>query len=270
MKTRVDLVPFTSPKSVSIDPDTSVLHFADDGQLRKTENIFANFIVDKAKRLRPKCLNLIYMYRHLVLLFISFCFIFNSVAQCDTSFPITVTLKLEKEYNLTVPRSHYSPQLATGEINIASDSVTEAQYDVTISLKNVSANPTYIWLMSCSWFENFQINNNYMHIHGSECDKNIPELVRFSPGETKIFNLTLSKSVKFEHPCSNCIYGPQVESTKLGLIVIDDVYRPKLHGVFAYTFAIEDKSVWKIIWSNPLYLLTKKEVSANRPRQHVP
>jgi len=75
------------------------------------------------------------------------------------------------------------------------------------------------------------------------------------PGESKTYQTTLSK---------NCIYGPQVEATKLGLIIIDDVYTPKLKGFMAYDLAMEDKSSWKIVWSNSLYLLNKAEAATDQ------
>jgi hypothetical protein len=71
----------------------------------------------------------------------------------------------------------------------------------------------------------------------------------------------LVKSIKFDFPCLNCIYGKQVETTKLGLVIIDDIYKPKLDGFFEYDLAMEDESRWKMVWSNPLYLLTEKEAN---------
>lgn len=86
--------------------------------------------------------------------------------------------------------------------------------------------------------------------------------MKFKPNESRTYKTTLMKSVKFENPCDNCIYGRQVETTKLGLIIIDDVYKPKLKPFLGYNLAMEDKSVWKIVWSNSLSLLTKTEASS--------
>lgn len=55
-----------------------------------------------------------------------------------------------------------------------------------------------------------------------------------------------------------------MEATKLGLIIIDDVYTPKLKGFMAYDLAMEDKSSWKIVWSNSLYLLNKAEAATDQ------
>jgi hypothetical protein len=113
----------------------------------------------------------------------------------------------------------------------------------------------FIWLMSCSWEDNFLVNNNYIFIAGHDCTKNIPTIIEIKPRETKLYNTTLIKSIKFEYPCRNCIYGHQVESTKLGLIVISDITKREY---IDYTLTMEDKSKWKIIWSNPLSLLGKQ------------
>jgi hypothetical protein len=184
-----------------------------------------------------------------------------STAQCDAAFPLTVTLKVTKEYSLKFPKSYFWNEIENGEFNIKDDSANEKQYDVEVTLKNISTEPIFIWLMTCSWMENFEINNNYIHWGQFACFKNIPVLVKFKPDENKIYKTTLSKSIKFENPCENCIYGPQVETTKLGLIIIDDFYNPKLNEFPGYELAMEDKSGWKIVWSNPVYLLNNTETS---------
>ncbi len=69
--------------------------------------------------------------------------------------------------------------------------------------------------------------------------------------------MTLVKSIKFDYPCQYCVYGQQVETTKLGLIVINDIFETKING-FDYDLGMKDKSKWKIVWSNPLQLLGKQ------------
>jgi hypothetical protein len=48
-----------------------------------------------------------------------------------------------------------------------------------------------------------------------------------------------------------------VESTKIGLIVVDEVYDSKLN-MLDYSLAMEDKSKWTIVWSNSVKLLDKQ------------
>ncbi|MEI9912856.1 MAG: hypothetical protein WDO71_26365 [Bacteroidota bacterium] len=114
--------------------------------------------------------------------------------------------------------------------------------------------------MTCSWLDNFLVNNNYIDLEGQECDSNFPELVEIKPGETKTFITTASKSLKFDYDKQKGNW-PQVQTTKLGLITIANLYEPKLDNVFGYSLAMEDKSCWKVIWSNPLYLLSEKEAT---------
>ena len=109
--------------------------------------------------------------------------------------------------------------------------------------------------MSCSWEDNFLVNNNYINMEGHDCPKNIPTLVEIKPGESKSYSTTLIKSIKFDYPCKYCVYGRQVETTKIGLIVISDITKPSSNDYFRN---MEDKSKWKIYWSNPLYLLDKQ------------
>ncbi len=217
-------------------------------------NLSLNLIV------HPHCKE---MNRLLLLLVALFLVDEKSLAQCDTTFPLSVTLRIEKEYYLKFLKSHYSYELARGEYVIGTDSVKEEQYDIEVVLKNNSKKQIFIWLMTCSWEDNFQINNNYIRQHGISCDKNFPELVQFNPAESKIYKITLSKSIKFENPCKNCIYGPQIATTKLGLIVIDDVYKPKLKAFMGYTLAMEDKKCLEnYLEQISLFLWNKTETSS--------
>jgi hypothetical protein len=96
-----------------------------------------------------------------------------------------------------------------------------------------------------------------MRLIGEECDNNFPHIVEFKAGESKSFKTTLAKSMKLNYKCDGCTGFPQVETTKLGLIIVDDIFRRKPFN--NYFLAMEDKSVWKIVWSNSLYLLTEDE-----------
>jgi hypothetical protein len=182
-----------------------------------------------------------------------------SIAQCDTILPIAVSVKVDSQYIVKLAKDAFSHRSDEYSYHITTDSVEQMQYAINVGIKNNATRPIFIWLMSCSWEDNFEINNDYISFNGQNCYKNIPHLVRFEPGESKAYRVGLSKSIKFEYPCENCIFGPQVEATRLGLIIVDDIYKPKLDNFMGYDFAMGDKSVWKIVWSNSLYLLNKKE-----------
>jgi hypothetical protein len=183
-----------------------------------------------------------------------------SLAQSDPISPISVTIKLEKEDSDVLSKEYFSNASDRFEFSITTDSVKQEQYDIEVSIKNNSTRPVFIWLMTCSRMENFEINNDYIFENWHSCTRDFPELVKFDPKESRVYNITLRKSIKFDYPCRNCIHGPEVASTKLGLILIDDIYKPGL-DFQKYLLAMEDKSLWKIVWSNPLFLLTKNEVS---------
>ncbi len=182
-------------------------------------------------------------------------------AQQDTSYALAINIRIEKEYDLKFSKKDFSYEISRGHYNITTDSVKQTQYDIKIEIKNNSNKAAFIWLMTCSWEDNFQFNNNYIYFYRDGCDSNFPELRKIDSGESKIYEISIRKSIKFEYPCEYCIYGPQVETTKLGLIIIDDLFEPKLDAFLGYKLAMEDKSLWRIIWSNPLYLLTKNELS---------
>jgi hypothetical protein len=110
--------------------------------------------------------------------------------------------------------------------------------------------------MTCSWQDNFIVNNNYIFIEGEECDHNFPSLKTLKPGESKMYQCTLIKSLQFDYPCEGCDPYREPAATKLGLIIIDDVFKSK-NSDFDYDLAMRDKSKWTIIWSNPLFLLTE-------------
>jgi hypothetical protein len=181
-----------------------------------------------------------------VILILSF---HQSFAQNNPTSPVAITIKLNKEYYVTKKKDDFKRVIKEFGYVVKSDSVKQKYYDVTIEIKNTDVKPTSIWLMKCSWWRNFLVNNDYISIKEWGCDGNFPTLVKFNQGERKIYQATLVKSIKFDYPCEDCIYGRQVEATKLGLIIINESAE---HGYF---LAMEDKSKWKIVWSNSLKLL---------------
>lgn len=171
--------------------------------------------------------------------------------------PINLNIKIERTYAIKDKKERYAQTIHENGYVVNSDSVGQTYYDINLDIKNTSSKPISIWLMSCSYWNNFLINNNYMTIETNGCDKNFPKLTKFTPGEIKKYKFTLAKSIEFDYPCEHCIYGAQVETTKLGLIIIDDLFESKTR-ISEYGVLMEDKSKWRIVWSNPLYLLGKQ------------
>ncbi len=178
----------------------------------------------------------------------------TSYCQSDTNLPVKIDLKLIKSDTLTVSKNEWVDEIKRYNYEVTTDSVKIKTFDIEVSIKNTSQDSIVIWLMSCSWNDDFEINNEYMYINGWDCDANRPSPFKFKSGETKTFKATLEKSIKFDYPCQNCIYGYQELTTRLGLIVTHVRYIPKLVMSTKNVFAPIDKSAWRIIWSNPLYL----------------
>ena len=181
-------------------------------------------------------------------------------AQCD-SLPISVVVKVDKEYVRTYSRkgSWISREIREKHYVVKTDSVSEKYFDISLEIKNSSDRAIKIWLMTCSWEDNFIVNNDYIFISANECDSNFPTLIEINPGGSKIYMCTLIRSLKLDYPCETCGNWPLPQETKLGLIVIDDLYKPGLEGVEVnYFIAMEDKSKWKMVWSNGLSLLGKQ------------
>jgi hypothetical protein len=193
---------------------------------------------------------------------LSICF-FQCIGQ-NSVLPLIIDIKIEKEYELTESRRWHESIIQDNGYVVNSDSVKQKYFDIALEIKNKSDRAIALWLMTCSYNRNFIINNNYIFIRGHECDSNVPAIVRLKSGESKRYPLTLKKSIKFDYPCEYCVYGRQVETTKVGLIVLDDLYEPKLN-VATYDLAMEDRSKWTIVWSNSLDLLGKQPEPAFLP-----
>ncbi len=180
------------------------------------------------------------------------------LAQADSS-PISVTIKVDSEYVKTYSKKsdYFKYLIREKDLVVKSDSIKETMYNIALTIKNCSDTTIEISLMTCSYTDNFLVNNKYMYIKGQNCDHNVAEGVEFKPGESKVYAVTLGKSIELDYTCKGCAPFPPVETTKLGLIIIGDVFRRK--PFVNYYLGMEDKSEWNIVWSNPLYLLTEKQ-----------
>jgi hypothetical protein len=175
--------------------------------------------------------------------------------------PLKVEIKTEKEYEVVFSKEHFASEIQQYRYNVTGDSVIEKRYDIKLTITNTAAQAATIWLKNCSWEDNFLINNNYMSFVERDCEMNVPSIITFKPGETKTFETTLKKTIAFDYPCKNCLYEPQVETTKLGLIIVNDITGNKRLRFLDYRLYMQDKSKWQIVWSNPLNLLGKRTMA---------
>jgi hypothetical protein len=181
-------------------------------------------------------------------------------AQTD-SLPISVSIKVDSQYVRAYSKKGKRIKELIRENNwvVKSDSLKQQFFDISLSIKNTSDTIISIFLSPCSWQDHFIVNNNYMSISGTECNHNIPDDLKLNPGESKSFIVTLTKSMELSYRCKGCTGWWQVETTKLGLKMVNDIFRRK--ASVNYFLAMEDKSEWKVVWSNPLYLLTEDEAN---------
>ena len=164
-------------------------------------------------------------------------------SECD-SIPLTINISLLKEYYVPYTKPiHYVP---------VNDSLKQKIFDIKISLKNTSKDSIRFWMMTCSWDENFLINNNYIYFSPKECDSNFPHTLRIKSGDSVLLYATLKRDIQVDNPCQNCVEHLWVSTTKLGLIYID---KNQCDNMLEYDSIINDKSIWsQIIWSNSVYL----------------
>ena len=124
------------------------------------------------------------------------------------------------------------------------DKLKHKCYDIQLSIINKSYKPIYYWMMTCSWEENFLINNDYMEFQGHDCDSNFPKIFRLNQNDSVVGKTSI---LRYDYT-----RGQLIDNTRLGFIYIDSI---KCKNHFDYRGIIDDKSQWdKIIWSNPLYL----------------
>ena len=134
-------------------------------------------------------------------------------------------------------------------IYIHQDSMKRETFDVKISIINKSDTPVSFWIMSSSWFDNFIINNDYMHFISGPINHNYPRTRHLNPYDSLVYKASIVKH--------DFTMYQTIQTTKFGFIFIDSV---RCHG-FDNTFddIIGDKSQQdKIYWSNPLYLNKRK------------
>lgn len=189
------------------------------------------------------------------LLLLSFFFINDDTSREDLTSPLEIEIRLEKEYEVKSSKKSFEWAVKRHGYIIPGDSVIEKHFDISIAIKNRTDTSVFIYMMTCSWWENFIINNNYIFMDVHDCDHNFPTRKKLNPGEIKYYNTTLIKSIQFDYPPANTYYGKQVETTKLGLIFTNE---NSTDPIFHYDLFMEDRSKWQIIWSNPLYLLGKQ------------
>jgi hypothetical protein len=127
------------------------------------------------------------------------------------------------------------------------DSVPHRTFDISISIVNKSKSKISFWMMYCSWYESFLLNNDYIGLCGWNCDANFPMLRSLNPNDSLILKTSVYRRESTLHQ--------NILTTKFGFIYLDSS-RYQSHDDWYKVMG--DKSKWdNIIWSNPLYLRDK-------------
>jgi len=123
------------------------------------------------------------------------------------------------------------------------------RFDIQIFLENNSDTAIAFVKMKCSWEESFIINTPYIEYIGKECNGNYPHEVIVKAHDKFTLNTSLEKSKHIDE-CESCTGYSKTVMLKLGFI-----YIPSSQDIYSsYDSIMEDKSLWNIIWSNPLLL----------------
>ena len=186
--------------------------------------------------------------KHLIIFLSLFTFISCSWNCSESnSSKIGVKIYVDREYFVPYDKPlYYIPE---------NDTILEKRYDVKVSVLNKSDKLVSFWLWSCSWEDNFQINNSYIFFNGHSCRSDGPRIVKINPGDSIVLKTTLLRAIGYDNRCENCIGSydrGNVETTKISLLLVELKDCKKMNDFFN---TMGDKSKWgKIIWSNPLYL----------------
>src|SRR4051794_14802114 len=115
--------------------------------------------------------------------------VINSYCQSDTTLPVKIELKLIKSDTVYVSKkaNAMAAYLKENDIKVLGNSVVKKSFDIEMTISNTSQDSIFISLMTCSWYNNFLVNNDYMFMHGWGCDANFLDFVAFKAGESKVF-----------------------------------------------------------------------------------
>lgn len=154
--------------------------------------------------------------------------------------PLSVKIELLNEY--TVKDSIFDYCGETVEY------INNNNYEVLITLENNTDSIISPILMTCSWYENIITNTLDVDYLDKDCNSNYPRPVHISPNDKVTLTAILEKKVYFGE-CQTCPEYNQPFNLRMGLIFISEFN--------SYDSIMGDKSLWHIVWSNPIKLSKK-------------
>lgn len=127
--------------------------------------------------------------------------------------------------------------------------VTIHYADINISIKNIMNKPISYWRMNCSYDESLLVNTHYFKIDGWGCDRNFPVKINLASGASENLEASLHHIYQKPLPAPWNFHLDFEDSFKIGFIYIDSTVCS--NDFFDFIRCIDDKSTWKIVWSNP-------------------
>ncbi len=180
------------------------------------------------------------------------CFFFVSITcSCSANYSSTEKSSSALSVNIKLLKEYYVPD----SIYIGFDYeslpryINNKRYDILITIENSSDTIINILMMTCSWDKNIIINTPFINYVREDCNNNYTHSITIKPHEQFTLPATLEKSKHIDE-CTTCSGYSKTVILKLGLIYIprinDKAFFPE------YDLIMNDKSLWNIIWSNPL------------------
>lgn len=180
-----------------------------------------------------------------------------SNSQTNLNDVIKVEISLDKKFDSIDSASRFEDEIKQYRYSVNSDSVKLKYSKINVNIINKSSEPIYLWFVDCQMYRSFETNNDNMIIETWGCGKFKSYKLKIEPKEKFTYNLLLYQSIRYDYPNADNIYGYPQESTKIGLIIFDNIYHD-MGEVNNYWGLVRDKSGQQTIWSNPLNLLDYK------------
>lgn len=127
--------------------------------------------------------------------------------------------------------------------------IDNKNYEVLITLENNTDSVISPVLMTCSWDETFIINTLDVDYSREDCNSNYPRPVHIKAHDKVTLTAILRKNIYSSEGCQTCSEYNEPINLRMGLIFISELKK--------YDSIMEDKSLWSIIWSNPIKLSKK-------------
>lgn len=130
--------------------------------------------------------------------------------------------------------------------------------NVELKITNISDKTVYFRTMSCSWEENLILSNTFVESIRWGCDKNVDLFVSLEPGESSLFETTISILPDYSYTYLRIAEREKLSATRLGFVIIADFFKKDYSFLWPpndksiYQLAHDEKTRIAVIWSNPL------------------